>query len=279
MNRIICIIFFVCALLNLAKGQIQGNISDRGIDPIGLSKHVRHLRGDIDSAIVTTKYGGWLIDSVKIFENHYKNYRKPYPHQMFYLSKRDKKRIAKCKPFAGTFRWLTIKSKNRELTFIAEKSWEVRYATVYLHKGDYVDSVKLTQPEAPWVHTQIDLWPCSWTFPASGGTVEATTKGTVCQIKDIVITKKEGDGTKGYRLSDDGAVWQASKAMYEWVTVEINGNEIKITVDSNVTGMCREFKIELMRNKVIDGKTCLQTDNFYGMQNSETTKCFMQNIQ
>lgn len=37
-------------------------------DIIGLSRHVRHLRDNSDTTVVTTRYGGWQIDSIAVYE-------------------------------------------------------------------------------------------------------------------------------------------------------------------------------------------------------------------
>lgn len=283
LRYLVAMVLLACAPFCSVDGQTrEGAALNDGVDPIGLSGHVRHLRGDADSAIVTTGHGGWTVDSVRIFEDHYKNYTKPYLHRMFYISKCARKRMAKGKPFVETFRWLTMKTTDKVLVFGAERSWELRRATVYLHKGNHVDSVRLTQSEAPWAHTDIYLWPNTWTFPACGGMVEATIRGTACRVKDISMIKDVEDGTAEQHLPktemDDGIDRQPDCATCEYVSVETAGNVVMVTVSPNSTEKCRSFVVELQREEVADGKTRLQTDRFYGMQNAETEKCFLQNF-
>lgn len=264
---------------------LAGNAQDD--DAIGLSKHALRMRGMIDTLTVTARHCGWTIDSVSVFEKQF-GYRKPFRHSVYYTSRRERRRIARGKPFEGTFGWLIVRTEAKGLTFSSTIPQEPRTATVYLHKGDFVDTVWLSQPPMPigypsvYYVDPIDLYPNSRVFPADGGSIEATTRGTTWWIDEIVIIGDDTTEAKVFcpsqKEKEDRVARQACRTALEWITVENEGKDVKITVGPNTTGECREFEIILKCNYMSGGKTKVDTDTFYGSQDSESEKCLIGNI-
>ena len=222
-------------------------------DNIGLAFHERHLRGCNDTLTVTTRYDGWTVDSIMAYEKTYESQVYPIGASMFYLSRKDKRRIAKGMPFEKPFRWLILKTERQKLAFAATPtSWLDRRAMVYLHKGDYKDSIIVTKGTIPVPVPSIDfvgpidLYPESCIFPAGGGIFDVTTKRTTWWVESISVSTNYDYPTDVRTFSqeekDDRVARQECEAEFEWVRLENKGKEIKMTVQPNTTGKSCYFR-------------------------------------
>ena len=247
-------------------------------DNIGLAFHERHLRGCNDTLTVTTRYDGWTVDSIMAYERTYSSQVYPVGARMFYLSRKDKRRIAKGKPFEKPFRWLALKTERQKLAFAATPtSRDDRMATVYLHKDDYRDSIIVTKGTMPVGVPSInfvgpiDLYPKSCIFPAGGGIFDVTTKRTTWWVESISVSTSNDYPTDIRTFSqeekDDRVARQECEAEFEWVRLENKGKEIKITVQPNTTGKNRYFHIALKCKYITaKGAEYIHTDTFDGKQ-------------
>lgn len=242
-------------------------------DNIGLSSHERHLRGTKDTLTVTTRHEGWTVDSVMAYERSSPAYKYPFEYQTFYLSKKERRRIAKGKSFEKSFRWLILKTEKQKLTLTATRPWSKRMAMIYLHKGDYADSLMVTQDSFQMWNfvTPIDLYPDDCVFPASGGILEATTRRTTWWIDEIfVYNDKHSEINKrifSQKEKDERVANQECLIDFDWIRLENKGKELKIVVEPNNTGKKRYFSITL-KCKYLDnkGKEQIYIDTFKGKQ-------------
>lgn len=282
-TALLIIYLFLSLTISLNEQEISAvgirTASTGNENPIGLSSRQRHLRGFNDTLTVTVNSKGWTIDSIRTFQETNKSiktdsgtFRIPFETKMHYLSKRDKRIIEKGNPFEGEFGWLALSVNDNSIAFTSTALYfsNRRNATIYLHKGNYADSIYVSkggQPiGAPLEYVlPIDLHPCDWTFPASGDTLEATTKGTTWWIKEIGIKDEKYNGVRAFRPAwrDDTPKW---KETIEWITVETEGKEVKIIISPNTTGKRREFFIELKCNYSEDGQYKNYSEHFRGKQ-------------
>ncbi len=236
-------------VLNLDNGHID--------DIIGLSRHVRHLRDNSDTTVVTTRYGGWQIDSIAVYEERYYLPRPKIVRFVHSISKADKRKMAKNGYFENRHLWLTTEVKGNELTFMAPTTdmQDDREAIIYLSKGDYTDSIKIIQSaillgKKHNVFSPISIWPHWLNAPVNGAKTEATTRGTTWWIEKIVFYRSEygleseecifSDSDKEKRLRT-----QRCDTTVRYVTIKSVGKDIDISVSPNKTGRRRRFMIVL----------------------------------
>lgn len=242
-------------------------------DVIGLSRRMLYMRDNSDTIAVTARYGGWLIDSIAVYEE--RNYL-PHPkivRFVYGLSKADKRKIVTRRCFEKRHLWLTTEVKGNELTFISPMTdmHDDRKAIIYLSKGDYTDSIKIIQSgfllgKKNNVYSPIDIWPHVLEAPASGGKTEATTRGTTWWIEKIVFYRDiKGTGKDEFIFSDSDKEkrlrTQRCDTTVRYVTIKNEGKNIDISVSANKTGRRRCFMIVLRCNN--------RCSYFDGMQAAE----------
>lgn len=258
-------------------------------DTIGLSKHIRYMRYTPDTAVVTTMYTGWTVDSIRITDK--RMYRKDTFRKTFNITGFAPGSYNDSLPFKKTCGWLTIECTERVMTFTAPTTSsecdEDRHALVFLHKDKFRDSIKIIQ-SGEWIggivsandknkekysHDYIDLWPNSMRGYANGGKKEFTTKGTDWWIAKIEFYN--GDTSKEdwtYIPSEkEIARWRNGigfkrSAKVRYVTITNEGKELEVSVKPNRTDKRRRFNIFLACNE----NSCPTT--LYGEQNAKRTK-------
>ncbi|MDO4310998.1 MAG: hypothetical protein Q4C43_09835 [Prevotella sp.] len=126
------------------------SVRDGGEQAIGLSAHSVYMRIGIDTMVVTTRYGGWMIDSVRVYEDISGS---RLLDKTFCLSEKDKKRMECDHAVKQRYGWLTIVTGKRMIRTIASRTLMAneRKAVIYLHKGMYADSIRVEQEKDKFV--------------------------------------------------------------------------------------------------------------------------------
>ncbi len=241
-------------------------VSDK--DTIGLSKHLRHMRDTPDTAVVTTMYTGWTVDSIKITDK--RMYRKDTFRRTFKVNNFAAGSYNDSLPFKKICGWLTIECTTRRMTFTAPSTSsecdEEREALVFLHKEGFRDSIRIIQSgeliggivsakdknanRKPYDY--IDLWPNSMRGYADGGKKEFTTKGTDWWI-DKIVFNNGNTGEKEWTYiptKKEIARWRRDVGLrrsvkIRFVTITNEGKELEVSISPNKTGKKRRFDIYL----------------------------------
>lgn len=105
---------------------------------IGLSADSVFMHAGHDTAVVVTRHGGWVIDSIRVYEDISGS---RLLDRTFCFPDRDKQRMKRNIATATRRGWITVETGKRQIRLIAAGSWLLvrrRRAVLYLHKGKHV---------------------------------------------------------------------------------------------------------------------------------------------
>lgn len=111
--------------------------------PVGLSARYVYLHPGPDTSVVTVQYSGWLIDSIRIYEDVSGS---RLLDKTFCFSKKHKKLMHHGRPIEQRYGWLKIKTDKNVIIFITTDTRltiNERHAMLYLHQGTYRDSIRV----------------------------------------------------------------------------------------------------------------------------------------
>lgn len=259
---------------------------------IGLSHHVRYLRWKADTSIVATRHSGWTMDSVRTYERA--DYMTRAQRVVYRFSAAERDTISSGADFRKSVAWMTIESGGGEITFMATSRFgdgeSERHCVLYLSNGDFSDSVKVIQsgmliggPTFSWGKEleawmerrdkwdPIDLCPVSMSCPASGGTMEATTKGTTWYVSKIETgvggsPEAYSEYTTTQEERAKRVASQSCRMTFGWVTVENKGREVRISAAPNATGKARRFRVILACEVSGEHGPVMYSETFDGCQ-------------
>lgn len=107
---------------------------------VGLSDHYVYMRIGMDTAVVTTRSGGWAIDSIRIYEDISGS---RLLDKTFCLSEKDKNMMRRNYSMNRRYGWLTITTGKKMMRIVVSRTLMAneRRAVIYFNKGMYTDCV------------------------------------------------------------------------------------------------------------------------------------------
>ena len=142
-NLIIMTIIIMCVLCCQSHGPagtfVQSVMVGRE-QSIGLSDRYVYMRIGMDTAVVTTRSGGWAIDSIRIYEDISGS---RLLDKTFCLSEKYRNIMRRNSSMNRRYGWLTITTGKKMIRIVVSRTLMAneRRAVIYLNKGMYTDSV------------------------------------------------------------------------------------------------------------------------------------------